>query len=256
MPDLYDRKNMPKVIYCIHALSHYLAKKGIAPKIRNLVGALYFTEEELTGAQQDLDDYQVSMPSFKNVGAAVSQEMLASKELQEHVAATRVQAAWRGYHTRRQISGLLRTLAMQEATYEKLQAYSRGFILRHGAWWESMKMLRQRGGDLSVLKTLIQTISTLDDEELDFEKELRLEQLKQQIIKMIRNNHALEWDIRDLDTKIGLLIRNRITIHDIVESTRDHYKKRFMKKEAIGKCSNSNSSINNPLILTYIGSNL
>lgn len=43
LTDLYDKKNMPRVIYMLHALSHFLAKKGIAPRINNLMGQLFFT---------------------------------------------------------------------------------------------------------------------------------------------------------------------------------------------------------------------
>jgi hypothetical protein len=40
--DLYDKKNIPKVIYCIHALSHLLYKRGLAPRITDLLGKLQF----------------------------------------------------------------------------------------------------------------------------------------------------------------------------------------------------------------------
>ena len=36
--DLYDMKNMPRVVYCIHALSIYLAKLGKGPAMQSLTG--------------------------------------------------------------------------------------------------------------------------------------------------------------------------------------------------------------------------
>lgn len=39
---------MPKVIYMLHALSHFLAKKGIAPRMNNLMGQLFFTGKRQT----------------------------------------------------------------------------------------------------------------------------------------------------------------------------------------------------------------
>jgi hypothetical protein len=45
--DLYDKKNIPKVIYCIHALSYYLYKQGRGPRIANLLGKLHFTGKDL-----------------------------------------------------------------------------------------------------------------------------------------------------------------------------------------------------------------
>jgi hypothetical protein len=220
MPDLYDRKNMPRVIYCIHALSHYLAKKGIAPKIKNLLGSLQFTEDELAGAQRDLDDCRVPMPSFKNVGAAVSQEIQADMEQLKNEAATRIQAAWRGYSTRKRVADLLGSLMSHEQIYVEFQARCRGFLTRQR--WTS---IREPRNTISSLRKLLPSIDHLDDNEIDFEEEVRLEHLKQQIVKMIRGNNLIDREIRDLDTKIGLLVRNRITLDEIMETTREHYKR-------------------------------
>lgn len=41
--DLYEKKNIPKVIYCIHALSHLLYKMKLAPRISDLLGKLEFS---------------------------------------------------------------------------------------------------------------------------------------------------------------------------------------------------------------------
>ena len=34
--DVYDNKNMPKAVYCVHALSMFLSRRGVAPKIKSL----------------------------------------------------------------------------------------------------------------------------------------------------------------------------------------------------------------------------
>ncbi|KAF7943932.1 uncharacterized protein EAE97_006002 [Botrytis byssoidea] len=68
--DLYEKKNIPKVIYCIHALSWLLFRKGIVDfRIGNLVGQLEFEDHELEEMQKGLDKAGVSMPSFGNMGA-------------------------------------------------------------------------------------------------------------------------------------------------------------------------------------------
>jgi hypothetical protein len=41
--DVYDKKNMPRVIYCLHALSTHLFKLGKAPLIQDLYGKVNFT---------------------------------------------------------------------------------------------------------------------------------------------------------------------------------------------------------------------
>lgn len=68
--DLYEKKNIPKVIYCIHALSWLLYRKGIVDfRIGNLVGQLEFEHHELEQMQKGLDKSGVNMPSFSGVGA-------------------------------------------------------------------------------------------------------------------------------------------------------------------------------------------
>ncbi|KAH6608960.1 RasGAP protein [Trichoderma cornu-damae] len=68
--DLYEKKNIPKVIYCIHALSWLLFRKGIVDfRIGNLVGQLEFEHHELEAMQKGLDMLGVNMPSFGNMGA-------------------------------------------------------------------------------------------------------------------------------------------------------------------------------------------
>ncbi|KAK9369109.1 hypothetical protein V1509DRAFT_621145 [Lipomyces kononenkoae] len=65
--DLYDKKNIPKVIYCIHALSYILSSNGLAPEIGDLVGKLEFTDDEIRDTQRGLDAAGVSLPNFKAV---------------------------------------------------------------------------------------------------------------------------------------------------------------------------------------------
>ena len=101
--DLYERKNIPKVIHCIHALSWLLLRKGLVDfRIGNLVGQLEFEHHELEEVQKGLDKAGVSMPSFAGMGASFgaepepppppppppepveSEEERQSREIQEH----------------------------------------------------------------------------------------------------------------------------------------------------------------------------
>jgi Ras GTPase-activating-like protein IQGAP2/3 len=73
--DLYEKKNIPKVIYCIHALSWLLYRKGIVDfRIGNLVGQLEFDHHDLEKTQKGLDRAGVSMPSFAGMGASFGAE--------------------------------------------------------------------------------------------------------------------------------------------------------------------------------------
>lgn len=73
--DLYEKKNIPKVIYCIHALSWLLYRKGMVDfRIGNLVGQLQFEHHELEQTQKGLDKAGISMPSFSGMGASFGAE--------------------------------------------------------------------------------------------------------------------------------------------------------------------------------------
>uniref|UniRef100_A0A452RPH5 IQ motif containing GTPase activating protein 2 n=1 Tax=Ursus americanus TaxID=9643 RepID=A0A452RPH5_URSAM len=73
--DVYDRKNIPRMIYCIHALSLYLFKLGIAPQIQDLLGKVDFTEEEISNMRKELEKYGIQMPSFSKIGGILANEL-------------------------------------------------------------------------------------------------------------------------------------------------------------------------------------
>ncbi|XP_041034289.1 ras GTPase-activating-like protein IQGAP1 isoform X1 [Carcharodon carcharias] len=73
--DVYDRKNMPRCIYCIHALSLYLFKLGLAPQIQDLYGKVAFTEEEINNMKTELEKYGIQMPAFSKIGGILANEL-------------------------------------------------------------------------------------------------------------------------------------------------------------------------------------
>lgn len=73
--DIYDRKNMPRVIYCLHALSLYLYKLGIATQIQNLYGVAKFTKEEITTMAFELAKQGLNIPEFTKIGGILASEM-------------------------------------------------------------------------------------------------------------------------------------------------------------------------------------
>ncbi|KAI8983755.1 hypothetical protein BDB01DRAFT_850417 [Pilobolus umbonatus] len=73
--DLYDGKNMPKVIYCIHALSHLLHSNQSAPKIKNMNGEFYFSDELLVATQRSLEKSGATIPNFNNLGSSLQKEL-------------------------------------------------------------------------------------------------------------------------------------------------------------------------------------
>lgn len=73
--DIYDKKNMPRAVYCIHALSLYLYRQGRAPQIQDLYGKVKFTEEEINNMNLELDKYGIQMPAFNKIGGILANEL-------------------------------------------------------------------------------------------------------------------------------------------------------------------------------------
>ncbi|KAM3967909.1 ras GTPase-activating-like protein IQGAP1 [Aphomia sociella] len=70
--DIYDKKNMPRVIYCLHALSSHLFKLGKAPLIHDVFGTAFFTDEELDTVSKDLQKCEHPLPMFQKIGGILS----------------------------------------------------------------------------------------------------------------------------------------------------------------------------------------
>lgn len=118
--DLYEKKNIPKVIYCIHALSWLLYRKGIVDfRIGNLVGQLEFEHHELEEMQKGLDKAGVSMPSFSGMGATFGAEPEVEPEPEPEPEPVETEE-----------QRVQRELAEQEPTINDLQAQMRGAIIR------------------------------------------------------------------------------------------------------------------------------
>nr|XP_046254212.1 ras GTPase-activating-like protein IQGAP3 isoform X2 [Scatophagus argus]XP_046254213.1 ras GTPase-activating-like protein IQGAP3 isoform X2 [Scatophagus argus]XP_046254214.1 ras GTPase-activating-like protein IQGAP3 isoform X2 [Scatophagus argus] len=73
--DIYDKKNMPRAVYCIHALSLYLYRQGLAPQIHDLYGKVKFTDEEINNMKLELDKYGIQMPAFNKIGGILANEV-------------------------------------------------------------------------------------------------------------------------------------------------------------------------------------
>lgn len=118
--DLYEKKNIPKVIYCIHALSWLLFRKGIVDfRIGNLIGQLEFEHHELEAMQKGLDKAGISMPSFSGMGASFGAEPEPEPVSEPQPIETEEEK-------------IARELGEHEITIVDLQSQIRGAVIRMG----------------------------------------------------------------------------------------------------------------------------
>uniref|UniRef100_A0A5F9DLF6 IQ motif containing GTPase activating protein 3 n=1 Tax=Oryctolagus cuniculus TaxID=9986 RepID=A0A5F9DLF6_RABIT len=94
--DIYDKKNMPRVVYCIHALSLFLFRLGLAPQIQDLYGKVKFTvhaavlainEAVERGVVEDtlaaLQNPNALLGNLQEPLAPIYQELLAQAKLEK-----------------------------------------------------------------------------------------------------------------------------------------------------------------------------
>jgi Ras GTPase-activating-like protein IQGAP2/3 len=134
--DLYEKKNIPKVIYCIHSLSWLLWRNGVTDfRIGNLVGRLDFEEHELEATQKSLDRAGLNLPNFSGMGASFgvepepveTEEERIDRELGESEALIHeLQAQARGAMLRMRLGNMMQQFCEVEASIIALQSKVRG----------------------------------------------------------------------------------------------------------------------------------
>ncbi|KAF2469000.1 ras GTPase activating protein-like protein [Lindgomyces ingoldianus] len=145
--DLYEKKNVPKVVYCIHALSWLLFRKGIVDfRIGNLVGKLQFEDHELEAMQKGLDKSGISMPNFSGMQAnfdvepepepVESDEDRIDRELAENEPIILdLQAQIRGAMLRIRLGNMMQRMWENEDIIVDLQSRIRGDWARQIAYY-------------------------------------------------------------------------------------------------------------------------
>ncbi|TIC59892.1 hypothetical protein E3Q03_03628 [Wallemia mellicola] len=142
--DLYEKKNIPKVIYCLHALSYLLAGRGVAPRIGALKGQLEFTDDQLRQTQKNLDASNVPMPNFGGLASTfgeaepepepepeeTEEDRIARELFEVENKIIAMQARARGFLTRQQFANLQRRIKWSQQPVISMQATCRGALTR------------------------------------------------------------------------------------------------------------------------------
>lgn len=77
-------------------------------------------------------------------------------------------------------------------------------------------LVSQKNPSVGTVKNFIHL---LDDSDLDYNSELKLESIRQEVIQSIRDNSQLDAHVNTIDTKIALLVQNAITIDEVLKVT-------------------------------------
>jgi Ras GTPase-activating-like protein IQGAP2/3 len=129
--------------------------------------------------------------------------------------ATRLQALLKGAMVRRSLYYRLAHYYHNMDKVVKVQA-----LFRKKQQLDSYRQL-MKGSNVPI-STIKNFIHLLADNDNDYREEVEVEQLKKTVITKIRANQALEADVSDLDIKIALLVKNKMTLDDIERTRRQN----------------------------------
>lgn len=246
LTDLYDKKNLPKVIYCIHALSHLLSRRGRAERIGNLLGRLEFSDDQLAATQKGLKDAGIAMPNFGNVGRELAKEINEEPEveveteeerrdrllLENEPSIIQVQARCRAVLLRRSQSALQARIKLSERHVAKIQTQCFGALIRR-----KLKARRQVQSQLGPWATALQAAARGVIVRRRWNAQVRrvkacapqVVKLQAQIRGVLQRRHyaRLRTALQKMKvsfTKLQAVARAHVTRHERAELTKTFYK--------------------------------
>ncbi|MGH0155132.1 UNVERIFIED_CONTAM: hypothetical protein FKN15_047746 [Acipenser sinensis] len=126
-----------------------------------------------------------------------------------------IQCHWRRYLQQRRYQQRLQFL--QENTHAALKVKSvikiQAFFRANKAREDYRMLVGRQAPPLSVVRRFAHL---LERGEADLLQERELLRLREEVVRSIRANQGLESDLAIMDLKIGLLVRNRITLQEVV----------------------------------------
>ena len=90
------------------------------------------------------------------------------------------------------------------------------------------------------ITTLKSFLHLLNDSDFDFEEELELENLRQMVVRRIRENTQSDAQLNELDIKIALLVQNHITLDEVLKTTTSLTKKKAQRRMSMPVSATSN----------------
>ncbi|KAI8096562.1 Rho GTPase activation protein [Halteromyces radiatus] len=149
----------------------------------------------------------------------------------------KLQTNCRGYLARLKLNRLLDSIDRN--------VRKEGFTMNRLVHNVQQELVSQKNPSVGTVKNFIHL---LDDSDLDYNSEVKLESIRQEVIQSIRDNNQLDVHVNTIDTKIALLVRNAITIDEVLKVTGPLRKKeqhrRFSQMAAAAEAEASSQSVN------------
>uniref|UniRef100_A0A8C8HBP2 IQ motif containing GTPase activating protein 2 n=1 Tax=Oncorhynchus tshawytscha TaxID=74940 RepID=A0A8C8HBP2_ONCTS len=169
------------------------------------------------------------------------------RQQEPHVV--RLQASWKGYKQRKMYKDRMNVLQSNVGTVIKLQSFLKMWRAK-SKYSQRLQYFKDHEKDIVKIQAFLKANKARDDyrtltgaqdpplsvvrkfvhlleqSSLDLLEEQEVTRLREEVVTKIRSNQQMEKDLNLMDIKIGLLVKNRITLQDVVS----HSKKLTVKK--------------------------
>lgn len=92
---------------------------------------------------------------------------------------------------------------------DSLLKYKTVHVKTNARWYDYCVLAMARDPPLSVVRKFVHL---LEQSALDLQEEQDFTRLREEVVTNIRSNQQMEKDLNMMDIKIGLLVKNRITL--------------------------------------------
>jgi Ras GTPase-activating-like protein IQGAP2/3 len=218
--DLYEKKNFPKVVYCIHALAHYLSIRGMAGNINRVSGKV-FSKDDIERVDGEIQ--KMVLPRFENIKSVINEnlkEMLSSKAMstrnEDDEDAERVLAEQRRL-AEEELLEHERSLLLEDSSGLRNEFYTAEEIIRLRLktflYMKSFDDIYYRKS--VTLFSIKKLLFIFFSESLEMLKEGLIENLHTKISRKFESIHRREDELKDAETRIKLMLQNRIDVSKI-----------------------------------------
>ncbi|KAJ6669822.1 hypothetical protein lerEdw1_000371, partial [Lerista edwardsae] len=217
-------------------------------EIQNIVGQITsdYNREQLWFANEDLI-IQLQAQARGFLVRKKYKERKAYFQSQEP-SVIKIQASWKGYKQKKAYSERLEMLQRNVSSIIKIQSWVKMWLARR-AYKKRLQYFKDHNEEIVKIQAFLKANKAredyrtltgsenpplnvvrkfaylMDQSDLDFQEELEVTRLREEVVTNIRSSQQLEKDLNLMDIKIGLLVKNRITLQDVVSHSKKLNKK-------------------------------
>ncbi|KAI5304038.1 hypothetical protein KEM56_006921 [Ascosphaera pollenicola] len=163
--------------------------------------------EHLDACLPEIEELQ-SLARGRNLRFSIGNDLMELEAEEDYI--TELQSYMRGHKVRTDFAAKEKHYRENMEKVVKVQSLFRGKI--QGEAYRSLT-----SGKNPPVGTVKGFVHLLNDSDFDFDEEIEFERLRKTVVQRIRQNEVADEHINELDTKIALLVQNKITLDEVIK---------------------------------------